>query len=146
MPTRRCWRAKRWRRSVARLPRRAWRRHAGGHRTPAAAAHGDAARRLDRMVEHQGLSAPTGPGMQFEQFGTAAQACMAGLGVALLPLILIAGELQRGELVQAPGQPMQSSSAYYLVVPHDKRGHPPVASFRDWLLGRLDSEPAVLAW
>lgn len=96
--------------------------------------------------EEQGLSAPTGPGMQFEQFGTVAQACMAGLGVALLPQVLIAGELQRGQLVPTPGQPMQSRSAYYLVVPHDKRGHPPVASFRDWLLGRVDKEPAVLAW
>ncbi|TIX77751.1 MAG: LysR family transcriptional regulator, partial [Mesorhizobium sp.] len=87
--------------------------------------------------EHQGLSMPTGPGMQFEQFGTAAQACMAGLGVALLPQVLISGELQRGQLVPAPGRPMQSRSAYYLVVPHDKRGHPPVASFRDWLLSRV---------
>jgi DNA-binding transcriptional LysR family regulator len=96
--------------------------------------------------EEQGLSAPTGPGMQFEQFGTVAQACMAGLGVALLPQILIAGELQRGQLVPTPGQPMQSRSAYYLVVPHDKRGHPPVASFRDWLLGQVEKEPVVLAW
>jgi DNA-binding transcriptional LysR family regulator len=96
--------------------------------------------------EEQGLSAPTGPGMQFEQFGTVAQACMAGLGVALLPQVLIAGELQRGQLVPTPGQAMQSRSAYYLVVPHDKRGHPPVASFRDWLLGQVEKEPAVLAW
>jgi LysR family glycine cleavage system transcriptional activator len=96
--------------------------------------------------EQQGLSAPTGPGMQFEQFGTVAQACMAGLGVALLPQVLISGELQRGQLVPAPGQPMQSRSAYYLVVPHDKRGHPPVVSFRDWLLGQVEKEPAVLAW
>ncbi|RVD59904.1 LysR family transcriptional regulator [Mesorhizobium sp. M2D.F.Ca.ET.185.01.1.1] len=96
--------------------------------------------------EEQGLEAPTGPGMQFEQFGTVAQACMAGLGVALLPEILIAGELQRGQLVPAPGKPMQSRSAYYLVVPHDKRGHPPVATFRDWLLGQIAREPAVLAW
>lgn len=96
--------------------------------------------------EHQGLSAPTGPGMQFEQFGTAAQACMAGLGVALLPQILISGELQRGQLVPAPGQPMHSRSAYYLVVPHDKRGHPPVASFRDWLTSQVEKDPAVLAW
>ena len=96
--------------------------------------------------DHQGLDAPTGPGMQFEQFGTVAQACMAGLGVALLPEILIAGELQRGQLVPAPGLPVQSRSAYYLVVPHDKRGHAPVASFREWLLGQVEREPAVLAW
>ena len=96
--------------------------------------------------EAQGLSAPIGPGMQFEQFGTVAQACMAGLGVALLPQVLIAGELQRGQLVPAPGTPMQSRSAYYLVVPRDKRGHPPVASFRDWLLDQAEKEPAFLAW
>jgi LysR family glycine cleavage system transcriptional activator len=96
--------------------------------------------------DYQGLDAPTGPGMQFEQFGTVAQACMAGLGVALLPEILIAGELQRGQLVPAPGLPVQSRSAYYLVVPHDKRGHAPVASFREWLLGQVEREPAVLAW
>jgi DNA-binding transcriptional LysR family regulator len=96
--------------------------------------------------EEQGLNAPTGPGMQFEQFGTVAQACMAGLGVALLPQVLIAGELQRGQLVPAPGKPMQSRSAYYLVVPHDKRGHPPVASFRDWLVSQVEKEPTVLAW
>lgn len=90
--------------------------------------------------ERQGLSPPSGPGMQFEQFGTAAQACMAGLGIALLPLFLIAGELQQGQLVHAPGPTMESRSAYYLVVPNDKRAHPPVAAFRDWLLSRLPGE------
>ncbi|TIM67737.1 MAG: LysR family transcriptional regulator, partial [Mesorhizobium sp.] len=54
--------------------------------------------------------------------------------------VLISGELQRGQLVPAPGRPMQSRSAYYLVVPHDKRGHPPVASFRDWLLSHVPPE------
>lgn len=86
---------------------------------------------------HQGLAEPTGPGMQFEQFSIAAQACIAGLGVGLLPPFLIAGEMQRGQLVPAPGEAMQSRSAYYLVVPHDKRLYPPVASFRDWLLAQI---------
>ena len=86
---------------------------------------------------HQGLAEPVGPGMQFEQFSTAAQACLAGLGVALLPLFLIQGELQRGQLALAPGGPMRSRSAYYLVVPNDKRLHPPVVSFRAWLLGKV---------
>jgi LysR family glycine cleavage system transcriptional activator len=49
-------------------------------------------------------------------------------------------------LVPAPGRPVQSRSAYYLVVPHDKRGHLPVASFRDWLLDQVEKEPAFLAW
>ena len=93
-----------------------------------------------QWFEHQGLSAPSGPGMRFEHFSTAAQACLAGLGVALLPLFLIQGELQRGQLVPAPGGPMRSRSAYYLVVPREKRLHPPVVSFRDWLLSKV-AEP-----
>ncbi|WP_315925513.1 LysR family transcriptional regulator [Mesorhizobium sp. SP-1A] len=88
---------------------------------------------------NQGLSTPAGPGMQFEQFSTVAQACLAGLGVALLPLFLIAGELQRSQLVLAPGGPMRSRSAYYLVVPYEKRLHPPVVSFREWLLAKAAS-------
>lgn len=95
--------------------------------------------------EHQGLAAPTGPGMQFEQFSTAAQACIAGLGVALLPLFLITGELQRGQLVPAPGRAMQSRSAYYLVVPNEKRLYPPVAGFRNWLLTKLPQTESLMA-
>ena len=49
--------------------------------------------------------------MQFEQFTTAAQACIAGLGVALLPRFLVESELASGALVPAYPHRVVSPSA-----------------------------------
>lgn len=83
----------------------------------------------------ESLSLPAAPsgGMQFEQFSTVAQACAAGLGVALMPLFLIRPELGSGQLVPAFDHPVESPSAYYLVSPHTRRAHKPVEAFRSWI-------------
>ncbi|RJF81219.1 transcriptional regulator GcvA [Azospirillum cavernae] len=82
----------------------------------------------------QGLAARTGAGMFFEQFITTAQAAEAGLGVALLPTLLVHGELREGTLIPALDRPHRSARAYYLVHPRNKANHPPLAAFRRWLL------------
>jgi len=82
----------------------------------------------------QGVEVGESPGMVFEQMLTAAQAASVGLGVALLPRFLIEPELRSGELVIAIDRPCPSDAAYYLVIPSDRRGHPPTLAFRDWLL------------
>lgn len=76
-----------------------------------------------------------GQGMLFDQFATAAQAAIAGVGVALLPRFLIERELQQGDLVRAlPDLPeMESAERYYLVWPTSRRHHPPLEAFRSWL-------------
>jgi len=84
--------------------------------------------------EAQGLAPRTGAGMFFEQFATTAQAAGAGLGVALLPTLLVRGELAEGSLVPAIDRPHRSARAYYLVHPRNKANHPPLAAFRRWLL------------
>ncbi|MGF7173744.1 transcriptional regulator GcvA [Azospirillum doebereinerae] len=84
--------------------------------------------------EAQGLAPRTGAGMFFEQFATTAQAAEAGLGVALLPTLLVRGELAEGVLVPAIDRPHRSARAYYLVHPRNKANHPPLAAFRLWLL------------
>ncbi len=84
--------------------------------------------------EAQGLAPRTGAGMFFEQFATTAQAAEAGLGVALLPTLLVRGELADGALVPAIDRPHRSARAYYLVHPRGKANHPPLAAFRRWLL------------
>lgn len=81
-----------------------------------------------------GLDAPPARTMRFEQFSTAAQACIAGLGVALLPRFLVEAELAAGALVPAYPHPVESPSAYYLVAPKAKSQKRPVALFRTWLL------------
>lgn len=99
--------------------------------------------------EHAGLGVPPAPGMRFEQFSNVAQACMAGLGVALMPLFLIDTELRAGQLVIACDLPVKSASAYYLAVPQKKAGYEPVELFRDWLLAevsRYRAHEEVPAW
>jgi len=82
----------------------------------------------------QGLSGKSSEGMYFEQFTTAAQAAVAGLGIALLPKFLVENEIEREELVMVLNQPMKSDSGYFLVTPCEISDYSPVASFREWLL------------
>lgn len=84
-----------------------------------------------------GVSAPTRRGMRFEQFSTVAQACIAGVGIALLPQFLITSEVGSGQLVVAYDHPVRSPRSYYLVSPHARANLPPVAAFRHWLVGEI---------
>jgi LysR family glycine cleavage system transcriptional activator len=61
------------------------------------------------------------------------QACIGGLGVALMPVFLIEAELQSGRLVRAFDWTIQSESAYYLVRPKDRLDFEPAAKFTAWL-------------
>ncbi len=72
--------------------------------------------------------------MRFEQFSNVAQACIAGLGLALMPLFLIDSELANGQLVQAFPHQVKSTSAYYAVAPLSRKDFRPVVAFRAWLL------------
>ncbi len=82
----------------------------------------------------QGVEMPECEGMYFEQFITAAQAAIAGLGTALIPQFLLKGELERGELVKVFDLPYRSRFGYYLVRPRGRPEVGPAAAFRDWLL------------
>lgn len=86
---------------------------------------------------HFGIADTYREGMRFEQFINVSQACRAGLGVALMPSFLIANELTSGQLVTALDLPVESTSAYYFVSPHEKAGEAPVTRFRAWLIDRV---------
>lgn len=93
------------------------------------------------------ISTPPSQAMRFEQFGSVAQACIAGLGVALMPLFLIDSELASGQLAPAFPHQVRSPSAYYAVAPHSKASFAPVVTFKAWLLeevGRYGQE--VVGW
>ncbi|UPJ94906.1 LysR substrate-binding domain-containing protein [Bradyrhizobium sp. 172] len=88
----------------------------------------------DQWFSAQNIAGGSGQTMYFDQFATAAQAAMAGVGVALLPIFLIKDELASGRLVRAFNRPMESSERYYLVWPRERSTHPPLIAFREWLL------------
>ena len=79
-------------------------------------------------VEHRPVS-----GMLFDQFATATQAAMSGMGVALLPSFLFRAEFERGDLVAAVDCPMTNADGYHLVWPAKRRDFPPLAAFRRWI-------------
>ncbi|CDZ36389.1 LysR family transcriptional regulator [Neorhizobium galegae] len=101
----------------------------------------------NHWFESLGIAGTPSQGMRFEQFGSVAQACIAGLGVALMPLFLIDSELAAGQLVEVFPHQVRSTSAYYAVAPLSKADFRPVVAFRAWLIeevGRYREE--VVGW
>lgn len=86
-----------------------------------------------------GIDEPYREGMRFEQFMNVSQACSAGLGIALMPLFLIAAELESGQLVKVFDWTVESQSAYYFVTPLGRTKHPPVIRFSDWLTEQVSA-------
>ena len=92
----------------------------------------------ERWFHAKGMAADEVHGMLLDQFATAAQAAMAGIGVALLPRFLIAAELARGDLVTLPGGELRSEERYYLAWPAGRADDPPLEAFRDWIAGEVE--------
>lgn len=82
------------------------------------------------------------PAMVFEHLAALAQACAAGLGVALLPPFLFRDEIARGDLRPlAPEWP--TGGGYWLITPN--RPNPTVAALRDWLVTETTREEGAFA-
>ncbi|MCQ4348085.1 LysR family transcriptional regulator [Pseudomonas stutzeri] len=73
-------------------------------------------------------------GPRYELFSMLAQAAMHGMGVALIPPLLIQRELAEGRLVVPLQHAYLSDKAYYLIVPERKVESAALRAFRDWLL------------
>lgn len=82
-----------------------------------------------------GLTTPLAlSGPRYELFSMTAAAAVQGLGLALVPRLLIEAELARGELVVACEQALHGERAYYLVTPERVDERPAMTSFLAWLL------------
>ena len=84
------------------------------------------------------------PALEFEHFATLARACAAGLGVGLLPTVLIGPEVARGELV-ALGADWSGGGGYWFVEPDLPRSPPATQRFRDWLLDEVQRSDGAFA-
>lgn len=80
-----------------------------------------------------GVDAPRAlDGPRYELFSMLAVAASHGLGVALIPPMLVEAELARGELVVACAQPLRGERSYYLVTPNGTPS-PALGIFSTWL-------------
>ena len=84
-------------------------------------------------LEVDALRALDGP--RYELFSMIAVAATMGLGVALMPPMLIEAEMERGDLVIACPRPQRGERAYYLVTPAQPAA-PVLTAFSAWL-GRM---------
>ncbi len=85
---------------------------------------------------------PVGSGASFEHFYMIIQAAVAGLGVALLPALLVEDDLAAGRLLQPLPQRHRSTDAYCLVYPAAKQNDPKLEQFRRWLKSEAQPVPA----
>ncbi len=87
-----------------------------------------------RWFEGLGVDAPGAmAGPRYEQFSMQAAAAAAGLGVALMPTLLVEEELASGALVPACKE-RRPGRGYYLVRPDLGEEPPALRRFRAWLL------------
>lgn len=80
-------------------------------------------------------------GPRYELFSMQAAAAEAGLGVALMPTLLVHEELASGRLVVACRRPLRGQRGYYLVRP-EAQERPGLAAFKGWLLAQAAEKPA----
>jgi len=90
-----------------------------------------------QWFDAQGVDAPRArSGPRYELFSMLAVAAAHGLGVALMPRLLIEPELARGELVVACPRPLRGERSYFLVTPARPDERPAVEQLRRWLLAQ----------
>jgi LysR family glycine cleavage system transcriptional activator len=88
-----------------------------------------------QWFEAQGVAAAQAlSGARFEQFSMTTAAAVQGMGLALVPRLLIDAELARGELVVACDRAMVSQRSYYLVRPDGVDAPLAATVFQQWLL------------
>lgn len=73
-------------------------------------------------------------GPRFEQFGMVLAAARAGLGVALVPELLVQDDLAAGAVRLASKRRMRTGTPYVMTYPARSLGVPAFVAFRDWLI------------
>lgn len=80
-------------------------------------------------------------GPRYELFSMTVAAAAHGMGLALVPRMLVEPELARGELVVCCNQNLLAARAYYLVTPQRGEAKPALAQFCRWLSHVADESP-----
>ena len=93
-----------------------------------------------QWFDAQQVDAPNARGgPRYELFSMLATAAAHGLGVALMPTMLVEDELARGDLVVACARPLSGERNYYLVTPERGDDRPLLTRFITWLQAQASS-------
>lgn len=98
----------------------------------------EAWRQWFEAMEVEAPAALSGP--RYELYSMTAAAAAQGLGLALVPRLLIEPELARGELVVACPRPLKSGRTYWLVLPDRGEPRPALGAFAAWLQAQATDE------
>ncbi len=87
-----------------------------------------------QWFQRAAVSAPMAlAGPRYELFSLTVAAAVHGMGVALVPRLLVEPELAGGQLVQACAHALLADRAYYLVSPEQQDDKPVLRHFLAWL-------------
>lgn len=73
-------------------------------------------------------------GPRFAQYSALIQAALSGLGIGLVPRLLVQGELAEGALLSPCGTPVAVDQGHYLCYRPDRLELPPFQAFREWIM------------
>ncbi len=82
---------------------------------------------------------PRRSAQRYDMFIMAINAAVAGLGIALLPRVLIERELASGTLVQAHAHTLANAQTIYFSYPAQRRDWAPLQQFDAWLRNAVDT-------
>lgn len=78
----------------------------------------------------------------FDQVSILLEAVKADMGVAVLQRCLVRDALQAGQVVSPFDLPVTLNRGYFLCAPRERRDHPALSTFREWLLMAAESDIA----
>ena len=84
---------------------------------------------------HYTLHASRGP--RYELFSMVTAAAVAGLGVGLVPRLLVKDALAAGQVVAAHSQVLPDTHGYWFVHPQHRPSPDALLAFRDWLYAQI---------
>ncbi len=98
----------------------------------------------ESWLRAQGVEFDYLTGMMIDQFNIAIRAAQCGMGLALVPELMLSRQLASGSLVSPLNACIESEGAYYLVWPNDTSHLTVLSKLYDWLRGAeaADASPA----
>ncbi|WMW79280.1 LysR substrate-binding domain-containing protein [Undibacterium cyanobacteriorum] len=79
-------------------------------------------------------------GSRYELFTMLLEACVTGLGVALIPRYMAQKEIDAGNLMIPIELSLPEQASYFLVYPEEQANYGPLMAFRSWLLEKTTQQ------